>query len=489
MQWVNPLVAGVIAFFLTLGVRAASGNRLIRSKLRLSLLLFAAHVLLAMVLDWSTRQGGQGATDFAARIRSIDHLVIALAIVNVVVVLLINPFRADRVPDHFPNIVQDTVVIALFALVATFVMREKFLTTSAVTAVVIGFALQDTLGNMFAGLAIQIEKPFRVGHWVTVGGFEGMVTEITWRATKLRTKTGNLVVMPNNVLSKEAVVNYSEPALQTRLEVEVGVSYDEPPNEVKAALLGAVKGLEAVLETPAADVVVADFGHSAIIYRVRFWTTDFARDGLVRDRVRTAMYYVLRRRQMEIPFPIHVEYARREEPSRTPERALQLQDILAGVPLFSSLSDENRADLVSSAAEQIYAAGEAIVRQDNAGESLFVVCRGSVRVTVEPAGREVATIGEGGYFGEMSLLTGEPRTATVSAIPDCSVLEITAPSFRKIALANPAVLEQMTRDVSLRREGLARTREAAVADAVPPEAVHATFLARVQRFLGLAGAP
>ncbi|MFB3854399.1 MAG: cyclic nucleotide-binding domain-containing protein [Vicinamibacterales bacterium] len=485
MQWVDPLFAGVVAFFLTLGIRAASSNRLIRSKLRLSLLLFAAHVLLAGVLDWSSRQSGQSAADLAARIRSIDHLVLALAIVNIVVVLLINPFRSDRVPDHFPNIVQDTIVIALFALVATFVMREKLLTTSAVTAVVIGFALQDTLGNMFAGLAIQIEKPFRVGHWVTVGGLEGMVTEITWRATKLRTKTGNLVVMPNNILSKEAVVNYSEPALPTRLEVELGVSYDVPPNDVKAALLEAVKGLEAVLETPAPDVVVADFGNSAIIYRVRFWTTDFGRDGLVRDRVRTAIYYVLRRRRMEIPFPIQVQYQRREEPSRTLERARELEALLARVDLFSPLSDENRAELVSCSVEQIYGAGEAIVRQGSAGESLFVVCRGCVRVTVDPGGREVATIGEGGYFGEMSLLTGEPRTATVSAVGDCSVLEITASSFRRIALANPAVLDQITRDVSLRREGLARTREAAFAAAVPPDVAHASFLARVQRFLGL----
>jgi len=488
MPSVSPLVAGLLAFAATLGVRAVSRNRLIRRKLRLSLLLFAAHLGLVLVLEWSApASAGQAAADFAARIRSIDHLVLALAIVNLAVVLLINPFRADRVPDHFPNIVQDTIVIGLFALVATVVMQEKFLTTSAVGAVVIGFALQDTLGNMFAGLAIQVEKPFRVGHWVTVGAFEGLVAEITWRATKLRTKTGNLVIIPNNVVSKEAIVNYSEPALPTRLQVEVGVSYQVPPNEVKAALAEAVAAVPSILQEPAPEVVMAEFGSSSILYRVRFWTTEFARDEILRDHVQTAVYYMLRRRGMEIPFPIQIEYHREDPPVRTPERGRELEAMLARVDVFGPLSDENRAELVASSVERMYGAGEAIVRQGSAGNSLFVVCRGRVRVTVDPGAREVATIDEGGWFGEMSLLTGEPRTATVSAVGDCAVLEITADLFRRIALANPSVVEQVTRVVSDRREGLARSREAAVTAARPPGTMQASFLARVQRFLGLTG--
>jgi small-conductance mechanosensitive channel len=150
------------------------------------------------------------------------RLLVVLALINALGSVAVNPLRNDRVPDRFPSILQDAIVVGVFLVVATFVFEEKLLTTSAVGAVVIGFALQDTLGNAFSGLAIQIEKPFHVGHWVRVGEFEGRVHEVTWRATKLRTKTGNLVVLPNNVVSKEAVTNYSEPALPSRLEVEVG---------------------------------------------------------------------------------------------------------------------------------------------------------------------------------------------------------------------------------------------------------------------------
>src|SRR5262249_55838892 len=132
-------------------------------------------------------------------ILTVEHLTFAAGLVNLVVLALLNPLRVDRVPERFPVIVQDAIMLGLLFIVSTFVFNEKLLTTSAVSAVVVGFALQDTLGNAFAGLALQSEKPFHVGHWIRVGEFEGRVAEITWRATKLRTKTGNFVVLPNNL--------------------------------------------------------------------------------------------------------------------------------------------------------------------------------------------------------------------------------------------------------------------------------------------------
>ena len=233
---------GASILLLALVVRAASVNRLVRRKLRLSFFLALVYTVVAIAL------GRFALTpDMAARVLSVIQLCMALAIINLIVVIAINPLRADRVPERFPNIVQDTIIIGLFLMVATVVMQEKFLTTSAVGAVVIGFALQDTLGNMFSGLAIQVEKPFRVGHWITVGPFEGMVSEVTWRATKIRTKAGNLVVLPNAFISKEAITNFSEPTAPTRLEVEVGVSYSVPPNQVKAALAEALRNAPAGL--------------------------------------------------------------------------------------------------------------------------------------------------------------------------------------------------------------------------------------------------
>lgn len=471
------MTIGAVAVLAALGIRAASVNRLVRRKLRLSFVLALVYLAGSAALS---RLGLS--PDMAGRVLSVIQLCMALAIINLIVVVAINPLRADRVPERFPNIVQDTIIIGLFLIVATVVMQEKFLTTSAVGAVVIGFALQDTLGNMFAGLAIQVEKPFRVGHWVGVGGHEGQVSEVTWRATKLRTKQGNLVVLPNAFISKEAIVNYSEPAAPTRLEVEVGVSYGVPPNQVKAALLEAAANAPLALADPAPDVVIADFGASAVVYRVRFWTADFSRDAVARDQVRSAVYYALRRHGYEIPFPMQIEIPRPEEAERASERIERVSRILAPVALFAPLDPDQRGELAARAVERLYGQGEKIVRQGEAGGSMFVIHRGRVRV-VEASGRELAVFGAGEYVGEMSMLTGQPRSATVEAVEECAVVELTAESLREVALANPEVVQRISAVVAERQADLDRQR--AATDRPAAAETHRSLLARIQSFLRL----
>jgi small-conductance mechanosensitive channel len=471
------LALGAGVFALSLGGRAASLNGYVKRRLSLSAFLASFYILGNVLLLFVPV-----APEADVRIRSWEQLALTLAALNALVVLAINPLRQNRLPEHFPGIMQDTILVALFLLIATFVFNEKVATASAVGAVVIGFALQDTLGNAFAGLAIQMEKPFRVGHWVTVGEFEGRVTEITWRATRLRTKTGNYVIVPNNIISKEAIINYSEPSAPTRLFVEVGASYLTPPGEVKAALHEALANCSRVLSSPPADVVLLDFSSSAITYRVRFWVADYERDETARDEVRTAIYYAFSRNGIEIPWPIQVEYSRQELPSDPPERLVERARILSTVEIFASLSDQERERLAASARERLYGAGEAIVRQGEAGASLFVISTGEAVVTIDPGG-EVARLNGGDYFGEMSLLTGEPRTATVSARRDCRVFEVDAEMFRQIAGANPTILETVARAAITRRAELQSVRDHAAAAVVPQ--VPPNFVLRMKRFLRL----
>ena len=306
------LAIALALLVVTLAARVATLNKLVHRKLRLSLLLFAAYAAVNVAIVSYPMS-----VEASAQLQSAERLVLAAGLINLLVALVINPWRVDRVPERFPNIVQDTIIICLFLGFGVLVMQEKFLTISAVGGVVVGFALQDTLGNLFAGLAIQTEKPFHVGQWVAVAGYEGRVAEITWRATRLQTKNGTLVVVPNNILSKEAITNYSEPTPPVRLQVEVGVSYGVPPNDVKAAMLEALAEVPGILQDPKPEVLVGEFAASAVNYRVRFWVDDFGRDGLAKDRVLTALYYILNRRGYEIPFPMQVQYERTEEPGRT----------------------------------------------------------------------------------------------------------------------------------------------------------------------------
>src|SRR5439155_13881008 len=299
------MIVGLALLVTALAFRGASINRHVRSRLLISSALFAAYTVAAALVAF-----GRLPADVVTQIRTASPLLLAFGIANALVSIVINPWREDRIPDRFPHIVQDALVIGLFGLAAMLFFQDKIVAATAVGAVVIGFALQDTLGNFFAGLAIQIEKPFRVGHWVTIGGKDGLVSEITWRATKIRTKAGNFVVVPNSVLAKDTITNDSEPTQHTRVDLEIGASYDTPPNDVKATILAAIRDEPLLARDRQPEVLVSDFGASAVMYQVRVWTTDFGADQLVRDRVRTAVYYAFRRRGIEIPYPVQVQMNR-----------------------------------------------------------------------------------------------------------------------------------------------------------------------------------
>lgn len=470
-----PLATG-IAFGVVLAALAAVRNRFVRARLG-----FAAVVLLvAFGFDIALAR----ALGDPALVGGLARLLLVAGGIVAGVALLFNPWRHDRVSERVPAIVQDVIVIALFAVAATLFLDEKFLTTSAVGAVVVGFALQDTLGNLFAGLAIQVEKPFRVGHWVRVGEFEGRVQEVTWRATKLLTKQGQFVIVPNSVMSKDPILNHSEPTIPTRIEVEVGASYDVPPNVVKRALHEALDNAPLVLRDPPPDVIVLGFGTSSVDYRLRFWIDDFGRDNTARDQVRTNIWYTFKRHAIEIPYPIQVEYSREEKNSRAPERLQALAERLGAIDLFSGLDDVERARLADACPEHLYGARERIVRQGDSGRSMFIVLDGSVRVTIEPSGQEVAVTTAGGFFGEMSMLTGDPRTATVTAMDDAVLLEIDADRFRELAVRRPGLVEHVSAVVSARRQGLADAKAAAEgARAAAP--VPQSLLSRIKSFLNL----
>lgn len=472
----QALAIAVVAGAAMLGVR----NRVIRRRLLFSLLTTAAagtwHMLGTI---WPASVAGG---PHAVRL---ELLIVVCAFVNGAVSLLFNPWFRDGESDRAPSIVQDTLVVAS-VLVAGAILFEvssfNFLTGSAILAAVVGFALQDTLGNAFAGIALQIERPFRVGHWIAVGEWTGLVTEVTWRATKIRTKAGNVVAIPNSAMASHAITNYSEPAAPTRLDLEVGAAYGVPPNEVRSALISAVSDAALVLSSPPPDVVLMDFGPSAVTYRVRFWVNDFGRDEIAKDAVRTRIYYEFRRRNIEIPWPIQVEYSRQEPVADSPERRAAFAEAIAGVPVLAALPVEAHHALATTARELLFATGEVIVRENQPGDSMFIVIAGAVGITVGPDRRQVALTTQGGYFGEMSMLTGEPRLATVVAKEDCRVLEITAEAFGSYVRNRPEVIDEMALAATARRRELDDARAAAI---VPVSAAAGTLSSRIRSFFGL----
>ncbi len=451
-------------------------NRIIRRRLRFTLVALGALVVLHAAAHHTPPLVA------FSKEEAVERLLLALALINAAVALAFNPWLQDRVFDRSPAIVQDTLVVAVSASCAVYLFKDTtFLTASAIAAAAVGFALQDTLANAFAGLAIQIEKPFRVGHWVSAAGHEGAVAEVTWRATKIRTKLGNLVVIPNSLIAKEAINNFSEPVAPTRAVVEVGAAYGVPPNEVRDAIVVAMRQVPDVLASPAAEALMEDFGASALVYRARFWIADFSRLEYVQDAVRRAIYYEFRRRRIEIPWPIRVSYTRHEAPSDGADRRESFAQSLAATPVLGGLEPDALRSLAAAADERIYGDGEVIVCEGDPGESMFLVRSGRAAVTIGRDKREVARIDAGGYFGEMSLLTGEPRTATVRATGDCVVLEIRANAFAAYIRSHPEAVERLAATAAERRRELDASR--AEQTGVPIEMV--SLAQRIRRFFGI----
>jgi small-conductance mechanosensitive channel/CRP-like cAMP-binding protein len=412
----------------------------------------------------------------------IEYLLAAFGVIGALVALALNPWRRERAEAGVPAIVQDALV-AVFTLGAAlfFLQNSTFLVGLTGSAIVLGLALQETIGNAFAGLALQIERPFRVGHWVTAAGHEGRIVEVTWRATKIRTKGGNLVVLPNSEVAKAAITNYSEPAAPFRLEVVVGIGYETAPNAAREALLAAVRRVPRVLTTPAPEILLWDFASSSVNYTIWFWTDDYEQYEVVQSDVRRAIYYELGRRRIEIPYPIQVEYSRDAPQVDAATRLDSALRMVAAVPVFGALPIEAQRALAAVTTERLFADGEAIVTEGDAGDSMYFVRRGRVVVAVGADRRRVAVTEAGGYFGEMSLLTGDPRTATVIADGDCELLELDADDFRAYVQSHPFVLDQLASAALLRRKALDDTRH--LDPASPQE--QRSLLQRMQRFFGI----
>jgi small-conductance mechanosensitive channel len=201
-----------------------------------------------------------------------------LALLLILSMFLVDFLLVAQLKFEIPRILRDVTIMALFFVGVMMILIYRtdldvagLFTTSAVLSVIIGLALQDTLGNVFSGLALQTERSFNVGDWVRFGEMEGVVTDISWRATILRTRANDLVIIPNSLISKDVVVNYSAPTRVHAILAEIGVHYRHPPAAVIRAIEEASDQATAILKLPRVDVRTYHYGDFAITYRVKYW--------------------------------------------------------------------------------------------------------------------------------------------------------------------------------------------------------------------------
>jgi small-conductance mechanosensitive channel len=434
------------------------------------------------------------AADWAPWIEFASVVILSWAVARLTLFLFIElPLRL-RKKKELPNITRDLILVTCYAILFFIVLRLRsninltgILTTSAVLTVVVGFAAQTTLSSLISGLILQIERPFGLGDWIKLGENRGRVTGITWQATQLLTRQDVLVYIPNAEITNKSFLNYSKPNRRLVARLYIGLEYGAPPNTVREVILGVLSRHPQVLETPPPEIFLVNFGDFAITYEIRFYHNNFANERRIKSDVNTQLWYAFRRNHIKIPFPIrdvqhkHVERRFQVKELAVQKSAADIKGLLKRVSIFSALSEKLRDQIAERSEIVEYGSKEYIVRQGDQGDSLYIIRTGLCGVYIRKHGNQekrIATIDSGGFFGEMSLLTGEPHTATVQAMEDTSVIIIDKENFSNILTDNPSISVQLGEILAERQKELAEEAGRIISDT--PSSI--SMIAKIKSF-------
>lgn len=404
-------------------------------------------------------------------------------------------YRRQGAPP--PSLLDSVVSVLLYGIGVGAIASQwfdveltPFLATSAVVGAVVGLALQDTLGNLFAGIALHSEAPVHVGDWVRVGDRDGRVEQVSWRAMRLRTWDGDTLTVPNNEVARHAVLNYSHPRAAHSRTIAIGVNYNTPPNRVIAVLRKVLEqvGLPA---DPPSTVRMVGYHDSAIHYEIRYYFAAYEDYRRLESELYRLVWYHFRRHGIEIPFPVRDVFLHRAAPAvqsrETP--AERLERALRTVDLFRPLSDDELRKMMARSRPLHYAAGERVIEEGSPGDSFFIIDQGQVLVSKRMGGadREIARLMEGQFFGEMALLTGERRSATIEAATDVDLFMIDKPAFQDILAANPTIAVDISTLLSERRDALTHAQDDLTAPLPTPGEgeLKNDILGRIRAYFGL----
>jgi small-conductance mechanosensitive channel/CRP-like cAMP-binding protein len=391
------------------------------------------------------------------------------------------------------TLLRNVLSIIIFVVAFTIIVKSQFgtdLTTflagSTIVAVVIGLALQDTLGNLFAGIAMQADQPFQVGDVINIPNKgTGVVENVTWRGVKIRTFQNKLIIISNANLGKEAIEVAPRDNLNARL-VFFNTLYSASPARTIQLIREVVRQVDNVSPKIRPIVRIRNLGESGIDWEIKYWLEDYSKyndtDALVRLRV----WYAFQRENINFAFPTRTLYI--ENQSLQPDFEESVNAIferLSDVPLFAPLNDEETQKLAQACEAKIFSPNEPIVRKGEEGGSMFVIHRGSVKVQiVEENGlpKTINTLHEGDFFGEMGLFTGEPRTADVVASEETEVLEIKQAALKPLFDENPELVEDLSKTIAERRALLAQKN---AESAAATEAESRSIFDSIKSFFGL----
>ena len=443
-----------------------------RPRMRGPLTLIAIHLVLVVAIVAQRRLGYDPG---AFRIASLAFaLLAAISLAMTGIFRLALPAVGVRVPRILLDIIAAVAVIVAMIAVGK---RAGFsvaglITTSAVLTAVIGFSMQDTLGNIMGGLALQLDNSIQVGDWISLGAGQpvGKVTEIRWRYTAIETRNWETIVVPNSALMKTSITVLGRRSIDSTLvrrTVEFNVDFRTPPTDVIAIVERAMRTdpPPRAAADPPPVVHVMGLRDSYVVYAVRYWLTDLSSDEGGDTDIRVRIFFALSRAGVPLSIPAQAVFVTQDSAERRDrkenEEVERRLDTIGRVDLFRPIQGDLRRRLANALQNAPFARNEAITREGDVGDdALYVIVKGEASVRIGGvAGRQVALLGPGQFFGEMSLMTGEKRSATVVAASDLVCYRLDKAAFENVLREHPDIAEQVADILAHRREELAAAKD------------------------------
>ena len=442
-------------------------QRFVRLRWPLLLLL----LLLAPTLLWPDLTARLGDTlDSTARVArnglsAAIWMAGAWLLVRLIDVVVWDGMVAPRLGGKVPGLLKDAVGVSVFALATTGVMAlvfdldvTGFWATSGVVGLVVGFAIQSMIADVFSGIALNVDRPFHIGDWIRLSNrareiIIGEVVETNWRSTRIRCVDGTTVIVPNGWISRDIVTNLTRPVAESRFEMRFCLDFDVPVERALRILEAGVRSAGGVLKTPAPKVRVIGPTRTGVDYEIRYWLLcSEVSPSKGRHAVASAVLDQLHRAGLTLAYDKHDVYTA-EMPTRQLDTRSNRQQIVARVELFADLIESELTTLSQSVREVRMPRGADVVRAGEQGDSMYILVEGLLDVLVDSDGAEVLVghIRAGEFFGEMSLLTGEPRSATVRASTEIVAFEVRKTDLEPLLIARTALAHTITEKVAERR--------------------------------------
>jgi len=426
----------------------------------------------------------------------IAYLVVSFVVLKTLDLLFIEDYLIEKLGKYIPRILRMIILVVGLTLAGLVLLRAvlevdplALIALPTIATAVVGFSLKDVIARVASG--IQLGRMIHVGDWVTLMDNEGVVTDLAFDYITIKTRALDYIMLPNDVVSQSKIINHSRPETLSARAIFVEANYAHPPMQVKQILMQSALAVPGVVADPTPISYVQEFKESGIAYKLKFYLNDYANRERIEGEVMAYIWYAFQRNGIEIPYPQRVVHTT-QPPDVTALRTIELAGIeeqFRGIDFLAVLDAHALHMLAEHAQKRVYLSRELVVREGEQGEEFFVIMEGEADVVIKTGAQttRVATLKIGQFFGEMSLLTGTPRSATVQAKSQLTVTVIGKNAMRQVLSRNPNLADQFGMILTARQSELATTRETADRTArLRPGAEDGNSLtARILSFFGL----